>query len=60
MPAKIGDDPTHWRSRAERARTIADLMGDPDAKRMMLDVAENYEKLALFAEHRADQSKTSR
>ena len=45
-------DPAHWRQRAEQARTIAEQMNDPEAKRMMLRIAEDYEKLAKRAEER--------
>jgi len=45
-------DPAHWRQRAEEARTIAEQMSDPEAKRMMLEIAEDYEKLAKRAEER--------
>jgi hypothetical protein len=38
-----------WRDMAEDARAMAARMRDPEAKRMMLEVAANYEKLAVLA-----------
>jgi len=35
----------HWRERADEARAVAEGLHDPDAKRMMLGIAETYEKL---------------
>ena len=40
----------HWRTRAEEARTVAELMTGPDAIATMLKVAEQYEELAQKAE----------
>jgi hypothetical protein len=34
------NDPKHWRDRAEEARTVADEISDPDAKRKMLRIAD--------------------
>jgi len=34
------------RERAEEALTLADTFRDPETKRMMLEIAERYEKLA--------------
>jgi hypothetical protein len=49
MPTKFGT-PVYWRKRAEEARALAEDMNDAGAKRAMLIVAENYEKIARQAE----------
>jgi hypothetical protein len=36
MPKVSVNDPKHWRERAEQARTLADGLMDPEAKRRML------------------------
>jgi hypothetical protein len=46
----IIDDPTHWRQRAEEARSIADQLDDPIAKKTMLDIAHSYDRLAALLE----------
>jgi hypothetical protein len=43
---------TYWRSRAEEARAVAEHLTTLEAKRIMLDVAEGYDKLAEVAEER--------
>lgn len=43
---------THWRMRAEEARTLAERTHDDRAMRSWLVVAENYEFLARQAEER--------
>jgi predicted DNA-binding ribbon-helix-helix protein len=40
-------DPQHWRRRAEEARTLADELTDPEAKRKMLKIAEDYKTLSI-------------
>ena len=46
------NDPKHWRDRAEEARAVAEEMTDPDSKRKMLRIADDYEELARRAEKR--------
>ena len=43
-------DAEHWRARAIEARALAECLTDPEAKRAMLGVAEDCEKLAIWAE----------
>jgi len=45
-------DPQYWRRRAEEARTVAAELIDPEAKRKMLKIAEDYERLAIRPERR--------
>ena len=47
------DDAEHWWSRAEEARTIAEIMTDTEARRIMFDIAEGYDRLAERAAERA-------
>jgi len=46
----------HWRSRAEEARAVATQMTDPYTKAVMLQIAQDYEKLAAQAEQRAEKA----
>jgi predicted Rossmann-fold nucleotide-binding protein len=49
------NDPKYWRGRAKEARTVANEMTDPDAKRRMLRIVDDYEELARRAERRLKQ-----
>jgi hypothetical protein len=49
MPTTFGT-PAYWQERAEEARALAEDMNDAEARRAMLAVAENYEKIAKRAE----------
>ena len=46
------DGAEHWWSRAEETRTIAELMNDPESRRIMFDIAEGYDRLAERAAER--------
>jgi hypothetical protein len=53
MPAVASfNDPDHWRQRAEAIRTIANEMDDAEALEMMLQIARDYERLAVRVEER--------
>jgi hypothetical protein len=43
------NDPEHWRRRAEESRALAEQMSDETSKKMMLKIADDYEKLAARA-----------
>ena len=51
------DDAEHWWGRAEEARTIAEFMNDPEARRIMFDIAEGYDRLAERAAERTSKRK---
>jgi hypothetical protein len=42
----------HWRDRAEEARVHAEQISAPEAKRMMLRIAADYDKLTRRAAER--------
>ena len=45
-------DPEHWRDRAREMRALAVQVSDSVSRDTMLDIAKNYDKLALRAEIR--------
>jgi hypothetical protein len=53
MPTRTLNDPAHWRQRAQETRGIADLLDDPAARKAMLEIAQQYERIAAIAEQRA-------
>jgi hypothetical protein len=52
------DDAEHWLSRAEETRTIAEIMTDAEARRIMFDIAEGYDRLAERVVERTGRRKT--
>ena len=54
------DDAEHWLSRAEETRTIAEIMTDAEARRIMFDIAEGYDRLAERAVERTGRRTTDR
>jgi hypothetical protein len=42
----------HWQDRADEARAIAGQLNDAEAKRVMLGIADGYERMAKLAETR--------
>jgi hypothetical protein len=52
------DDVEHWWSRAEETRTIAEIMTDPEARRIMFDIAEGYDRLAERVVERTGRCET--
>src|SRR5262249_33481805 len=47
--------PSHWRKRAEEARSIAQQLSNAEPKRKMLRVAAGFERLADHAQRRAEE-----
>jgi hypothetical protein len=46
------NDVTHWRNRAEEVRGVAEHLPNPEARRIMLGIAEGYDRLAQGGEAR--------
>jgi hypothetical protein len=61
LPGYI-DNSNHWRERAQEARHLAEQERDPLCKRMILQIAEDYDRLArqaaLRMESRSSGSKS--
>jgi len=52
-------DEKYWLERAREAGAQADLMTQPEAKRMMLEIAAGYQRLAQMTEERTGCRKPS-
>jgi hypothetical protein len=59
MKNTLMNNPQHWRDRAEEARVNAEQMSDPESRRMMLEIADGYVRLAERAEQRLRESEKS-
>jgi hypothetical protein len=46
MSAKYVNNPEHWRERAVQMRTLSDWIEDAATKATMLDLADQYDRLA--------------
>lgn len=46
------NDPEHWKQRARETRLLAETVDDPQAKAAMLEVADEYDRLANRASER--------
>ena len=53
MPTSFINDPKHWRERAEEMRALAQSVKDEASQQAMLRIADDYDRLAVRAEHRA-------
>ena len=49
MPQLSFDSPEYWHARAAEARAMADGMSEPTPKRIMLGIAQGYDRLAAHA-----------
>jgi hypothetical protein len=48
----LRDNAEYWHRRAEEVRTIAETMNDPEAMRILFEIAESYVRLAEGAAQR--------
>jgi hypothetical protein len=58
--SSLYNDPRHWRQRAQQMRFVATGITDPKSKKIMLEIADSYDRLAERAEIRTDGDKTRR
>ena len=42
--------PQHWRERARNARAVAAWMENPEAKGLLLEIADRYDRIAIMAQ----------
>jgi hypothetical protein len=57
--AEKENDSKYWHGRAAQARAMADEMRDAEAKAVMLEIVESYERIAASFEARERSAKGS-
>ncbi len=57
--ADLVDNIEYWRARAEETRVLAESMKDEASRRVMLGIAEDFERMADRAEERVQRRKQS-
>ena len=50
-------DVAHWKERADDARRVAMELADDESRKHMLEIADNYDRLAARAQLRAQSDK---
>lgn len=58
MPSLL-NNAKHWMQRAQETRRLADSVEDAEAKRTLIKIAEEYERLAQRAAKRDDDGDTN-
>ena len=51
-PSRSLDDAKNWRDKASHSRAVAECLSDPESRRLMLQIAEIYDRLVEHAEKR--------
>ena len=59
MPSLL-DNSGHWKQRAQETRRLAETIGDPEARRTLLKIAEEYERLAQRAAGRSTEEQRAK
>ena len=52
VPSELLNNVEYWRSRADETRKNAEQVSEPESKRVMLRIADDYDKLARRAAER--------
>jgi hypothetical protein len=53
------EDPSHWHKRAEETRELAKRVSDNAARKRLLELATEFERIALRVEDRINRTKES-
>jgi hypothetical protein len=57
MTSNLLTNPQYWRDRAKEIRVLAERSTHPETKRTLQNIAADYERLALRAEGRLQESR---